>query len=129
RARNVEVLPLLERLSAAIASWPQDGVPGDVAEIGAAIDALFVRTAQDETRRMLWVAGSVASALRDGAIEATAGLHQAFASVQREARRQFEDDGFGIPRPETTLEPTRQLLYHVAHSEGRHPALQELRDT
>ena len=129
RARNVEVLPLLERLSAAIASWPQDGVPGDVAEIGAAIDALFVRTAQDETRRMLWVAGSVASALRDGAIEATPGLHQAFASVQREARRQFEDDGFGIPRPETTLEPTRQLLYHVAHSDGRHPALQELRDT
>src|SRR5690606_6294112 len=41
RARNVEVLPLLERLSAAIADWPQDGAPRDAAEIGAAIDALF----------------------------------------------------------------------------------------
>src|SRR5690606_26388685 len=40
-----------------------------------------------------------------------------------------EDDGFGIPRPETTLEPTRQLLYHVAHSDGQHPVLQELRET
>ncbi len=129
RARNAEVLPLLERLSAAIAEWPEDGAPKDAAEIGNAIDALFVRTTQDETRRMLWVAGSVATALREGAIKPSAGLRQAFASVQREARRQFEDDGFGIPRPETTLEPTRQLLYHVAHSDGRHPALQELRET
>src|SRR3546814_952707 len=40
-----------------------------------------------------------------------------------------EDDGFGIPRPETTLEPTRQLLYHVAHSDAKHPVLQELRET
>src|SRR5690606_2528981 len=92
-------------------------------------DALFVRTEQDETRRMLWVAGSVATALREGALQPSAGLRQAFASVQREARRQFEDDGFGIPRPETTLEPTRQLLYHVAHSDGQHPVLQELRET
>src|SRR3546814_14165721 len=36
---------------------------------------------------------------------------------------------FGIPRPETTLEPTRQLLYHVAHSDAKHPVLQELRET
>jgi len=129
RARNAEVLPLLERLSAAISEWPEDGAPKDAEEIGAVIDALFVRTEQDETRRMLWVAGSVAAALRDGALKPTAGLRQAFASVQREARRQFEDDGFGIPRPETTLEPTRQLLYHVAHSDARHSALQELRET
>ncbi|GAB3315528.1 hypothetical protein GCM10027564_24920 [Luteimonas notoginsengisoli] len=129
RARNAEVLPLLERLSAAIAEWPEDGAPKDAEEISAAIDALFVRTEQDETRRMLWVAGSVASALRDAALKPSPGLRQAFASVQREARRQFEDDGFGIPRAETTLEPTRQLLYHVAHADSRHPALQELRET
>ncbi|HVI58185.1 MAG TPA: Hpt domain-containing protein [Luteimonas sp.] len=129
RGRNAEVLPLLERLSTALAAWPEDGAPKDAVEIGNVIDALFVRTEQDETRRMLWVAGSVATALRDGAIRPSPGLRQAFASVQREARRQFEDDGFGIPRPETTLEPTRQLLYHVAHSDGRHAALQELRET
>src|SRR3546814_14396945 len=63
------------------------------------------------------------------ALQPAAGRRQAFASVQREARRQFEDDGFGIPRPETTHEPTRQLLYHVAHSDAQHPVLQELRAT
>src|SRR3546814_10013372 len=99
---NAEVLPLLERLSAAISEWPEDGAPKDAGEIGTAIDALFVRTEQDETRRMLWVAGSVATALREGALQPSAGLRQAFASVQREARRQFEDDGFGIPRDRTS---------------------------
>src|SRR3546814_8481618 len=93
RGRNAEVLPLLERLSAAISEWPEDGAPKDAGEIGTAIDALFVRTEQDETRRMLWVAGSVATELREGALQPSAGLRQAFASVQREARRQFEDDG------------------------------------
>src|SRR3546814_14124297 len=78
---------------------------------------------------MLWVAGSVATALREGALQPSAGLRQAFARVQREARRQFEDAGFGIPRPEPTLDPTRQLLYHVAHSHATHPVLHELRAT
>src|SRR3546814_14644839 len=117
------------RLSAAISEWPEDGAPRDAGEIGTAIDALFVRTEQDETRRMLWVAGSVATALREGALQPSAGLRQAFASVPREARRQFADDGFGIPRPETTLAPPRQLLYHVAHSPPHHPMLQEQRTT
>ena len=129
RTRSSEVLPLLERLREAISAWPEGGAPGDGEAIVAAIDALFVRTEQVETRRMLWVASSVATALANGQMESTAGLQQAFNSVQREARKQFEDDGFGVPRPETTLEPTRQLLYHVAHSDSRHPALQELRDT
>src|SRR3546814_3019574 len=81
---NAEVLPLLERLSAAISEWPEDGAPKDAGEIGTAIDALFVRTEQDETRRMLWVAGSVATALSEGALQPSAGLRQAFASVRSE---------------------------------------------
>src|SRR3546814_18406661 len=78
---------------------------------------------------MLWVAGSVATALREGALQPSAGLRQAFARVQREARRQFEDDGFGIPRPATTPEPTRHPLSHVAHSDAKHPVLHEMRET
>src|SRR5690606_21301019 len=80
-------------------------------------------------RRMLWVAASVARATGDGALEATPALRQAFASVERETRRLFEDDGFGIPRAEAALEPTRQLLYHVAHASADHPALKALHDT
>src|SRR3546814_1811102 len=34
RGRNAEVLPLLERLSAAISEWPEDGAPKDAGEIG-----------------------------------------------------------------------------------------------
>ena len=129
RGRNAAVMPVLERLHEAIAAWPEDGQPADLDAIRTAIDALLTQTDQVETRRMLWVAAAVASAMADGALAPGAGLRQAFASVQREARRQFEDDGFGIPRPETALEPTRQLLWHVAHSDGRHPALAELRET
>ena len=33
------------------------------------------------------------------------------------------------PRADAALEPTRQLLYHVAHADGEHVALQDLRDT
>jgi chemosensory pili system protein ChpA (sensor histidine kinase/response regulator) len=78
---------------------------------------------------MLWVASSVAAALRDGAVHATRALRQAFAGVEREARHVFEGDGFNAPRAEPTFEPTRQLLYHVAHSDGKHAALDALRDT
>ncbi len=129
RARNAAVLPVLERLREAVVAWPEDGMPPDLDAIKAAIDALFLQTEQVDTRRMLWVAGSVANALGDGGLAPSASLRQAFISVQREARRQFEDDGFGSPRPETALEPTRQLLWHVAHSDGQHAALDELRDT
>ncbi|MGH8032036.1 MAG: Hpt domain-containing protein [Luteimonas sp.] len=134
-SKDVEMLPMVERLSAAVAAWPETGEPADATELHDAITALIARTRQDDIRRMLWVAGAVASALGDAAMVPSASLRQAFVSVQREARRQFEDDGFGIPNPETTLEPTRQLLYHVAHSHadrsalGGHPALDALRST
>src|SRR3546814_13256353 len=59
RGRNAEVLPLLERLSAAISEWPEDGAPKDAGELGTAIDAVVVRTEQADTRRLPWVAGSV----------------------------------------------------------------------
>ena len=41
----------------------------------------------EPARRLLWVAASVAGALRDGALPPTRALRQAFASVEREARQ------------------------------------------
>src|SRR5690606_29519389 len=38
RGRNAEILPLLERLPAAISAWPEDGAPADAGAIGAAVD-------------------------------------------------------------------------------------------
>src|SRR5690606_12431179 len=65
--------------------------------------------------------------LRDGALQPTRALRAAFSGVEREARRALADTGFS--GQEANAEPTRQLLYHVAHSDGGHPALDRLRHT
>jgi chemosensory pili system protein ChpA (sensor histidine kinase/response regulator) len=126
--RNARAQPLLADLRAAMAAWPDAGAPA-AGPLVAALDALLGQVDAEAARRMLWVASSVATALGDGALEASAALRQSFASVERETRRLFEDDGFGIPRAEAALEPTRQLLYHAAHARTGHAALQALDET
>ncbi|KGQ18707.1 Chemotaxis protein CheY [Lysobacter dokdonensis DS-58] len=118
----------LSSLRDALAQWPEDGAPTNIGGIAKAIDGLLESADHEATRRMLWVASSVATALRDGALPATKALRQAFAGVEREARHVFEGDGFNA-RGEPTAEPTRQLLYHVAHNEQSHNALDALRST
>ncbi|NOT89006.1 MAG: response regulator [Lysobacter sp.] len=127
-ARANEVAPHLARLRDALRAWPEQGTPGDTEGLHFAAEALLARTADESQRRMLWVASMVAGALRDGAMTSSAGLRQAFASVDRETRGAFNQSGFDAPRPDAALEPTRQLLYHVAHSESVHPALMKLRE-
>ena len=127
-ARAAEVTPFLVRLREALQTWPEEGAPADTDGLHFAVESLLARTPEEPQRRMLWVASMVATALHDKALAANAGLRQAFSSVEREARRPFENDGFGTPRADGTLEPTRQLLYHVSHSDSAHPALVKLRD-
>ncbi|MGO1071259.1 Hpt domain-containing protein [Lysobacter sp. CA199] len=126
--RNVSA-PHLASLRDALAAWPEEGAPGNTAQLASAIDGLLADVVLEPVRRMLWVASSVAHALRDGALPPTRALRQAFGGVEREARQMLADDGFSAPRGEPAAEPTRQLLYHVAHSDGRHPALDDLRQT
>ncbi len=128
-SREGAAAPLLAQLHDALTAWPEDGAPSSSTALSAAIDGLLAQTAEEADRRMLWVASSVAGALHDGALKPTAALRQAFASVERETRRLFKNDGFGMPRADAALEPTRQLLYHVAHTDGEHAGLQHLRDT
>ncbi|MBJ6981300.1 Hpt domain-containing protein [Luteimonas sp. MC1572] len=127
--RNARVQPLLSGLRDAMAAWPESGAPDNAGVLAGSLDELLAQTRQEPARRMLWVASSVAKAMSDGALQAGPGLRQAFASVERESRRMFEDDGFGIPRAEAVLEPTRQLLYHVAHGSGDHEQLRALHET
>ncbi len=121
--------PHLAALRDALATWPEEGTPGQPEKLASAIDGLLGEVVLEPVRRMLWVASSVAGALRDGALPPTRALRQAFGGVEREARLMLADDGFGAHRSEPAAEPTRQLLYHVAHSDGRHPALDDLRHT
>jgi chemosensory pili system protein ChpA (sensor histidine kinase/response regulator) len=127
-ARASDVTPYLVRLRDALQGWPEHGAPRDPEGLQFAIEALLARTTDDDQRRMLWVGSMVAAALQERALAPSSSLRQAFSSVEREARRPFENDGFGMPRAEATLEPTRQLLYHVAHSDSEHPALAKLRE-
>ncbi len=126
---RTSVAPQLAALRAGLATWPEDGAPADPAQLAIAIDSLLADAELEPLRRMLWVASSVAGALRDGALPPTKALRQAFSGVEREARQLLEGEGFVATRVEPTAEPTRQLLYHVAHSDGRHQALDELRQT
>ncbi len=119
----------LTALRDALATWPEEGNPAQPEKLANAIDGLLGEVILEPVRRMLWVASSVAGALRDGALPPTRALRQAFGGVEREARMMLADDGFGAHRSEPAAEPTRQLLYHVAHSDGRHPALDDLRHT
>ncbi len=120
----------LGELREQLAGWPEDGKPDDAATLSELLLALLPHAADESARRMLWVAGSVAQALRDGGLAASPGLRQAYASVEREVRRMFPgtDDAVALPRPDATQEPTRQLLYHVAHGGGDHAVLRELRE-
>ncbi|MGH8073429.1 MAG: Hpt domain-containing protein, partial [Lysobacter sp.] len=121
--------PNLAALRAALAQWPETGAPADAAQLANIVDGLLAEVSVEPLRRMLWVASSVAGALRDGALPPTRALRLAFGGVEREARQMLDDNGYSAPSNEPNAEPTRQLLYHVAHSQGGHPALDNLRQT
>ena len=124
--RHDEVTPRLATLRQVLAGW-SDTDASPPAALAAAIDDLLPHVQPLPTRRMLWVASRVLQAVGDGAMASNSALRDVFSGVERESRRAFED-GFGVPRTESALEPTRQLLYHVAHDTGEHPALTELRE-
>ena len=121
--------PNLVALRHALAQWPEDGAPADPAHLANVVDGLLAEVSVEPLRRMLWVASSVAGALRDGALPPTRALRLAFGGVEREARQLLDDNTFTAPGNEPNAEPTRQLLYHVAHSQSAHPALDDLRQT
>ncbi|MEO5566676.1 MAG: Hpt domain-containing protein [Luteimonas sp.] len=120
-----DVFSWLGRFEAALGAWPQQ-----LAELADASEGLRAHFGNDEgARRMFFVASAVAAALRDGAMEADASLHQIFTLVGSEARRGSDANPAALGRAEAALEPTRQLLYQVARSGADHPALHGLRET
>ena len=115
-------------VAAHLAAWPDDGAPADPRAFAAAVDSLLPLSTEEPVRRMLWVAARVLEAVDAGALAPSAALRHGFVGVVREIRRQFQDDGFGVPNAETALEPTRQLLYLVSAAPGDHATLRELRE-
>ena len=116
------------RFDLALATWPEQGAPGDPVELAAAAAALLENAEHDTTRRMLWVLSSTAAALRDGALAASQALRAAFAGVARAVRQAHADDQFASSdHGVASQEPTRQLLYLVAQTSEAHPQLDALR--
>ncbi|MDQ3056263.1 MAG: Hpt domain-containing protein, partial [Pseudomonadota bacterium] len=116
--------PLLASLRETLLAW-NDTQPADYAQLRQALAGLLGQAQDAEARRMLWVAEETASALHDGALANSSSLRDAYGSVEREARRLFENGAVASP---SQLEPTRQLLFHVAGGDQTHPSLEKLRD-
>jgi len=125
QARQARVGDALEQFDQALSAWPEDGAPANAVVLAETTRRLLENVDHIATRRMLWVASSVADALRDGALPATPVLRQAYAGVSRAVRSSQQEGGIGVATP--SQEPTRQLLYLVAQSAPGHAALDELR--
>jgi len=125
QARQARVGDALEQFEQALSAWPEEGTPVNTVVLAESTRRLLDSVEHIATRRMLWVASSVADALRDGALPATAMLRQAYAGVGRAVRSSQQEGGAGATAP--SQEPTRQLLYLVAQSATGHAALDELR--
>ncbi|MDO4709700.1 MAG: Hpt domain-containing protein, partial [Pseudomonadota bacterium] len=119
----------LSHLSKALADW-NEGLAADYASMHSALSAFSQAPVAMEARRLFWVAGNIAAALGDGALEESASLRSTFSSVEREARSLFgsSDETHRLPLS-SLIEPTRQLLYQVANSKAEHPALALLRNS
>ncbi|MGY3265732.1 Hpt domain-containing protein [Lysobacter sp. HA35] len=117
-----------ERLTTALAAWPEAGDPADARAVVDAIGELMRAGGNEARLRMLWVAEGVAMAIADGAMPTSRGLRQAFAGVER-AVHDTAQDAMELSAGDLAAEPTRQLLYHVAHSGASHPRLDDIRET
>ncbi|WP_246191940.1 Hpt domain-containing protein [Pseudoxanthomonas sangjuensis] len=127
QARRGRIDAARQSFEQALAGWPEGGAPRDPVGLAAALKELSGSVEKTVARRSLWVAASVAEALRDGALAASDALRQGFAGLGR-ALQHWQQDGADVDLP-PGQEPTRQLLYAVAQSSSRHPALDELRAT
>jgi chemosensory pili system protein ChpA (sensor histidine kinase/response regulator) len=126
QTRQARVGEAQEQFDQALSAWPEDAAPANIGMLADAVKRLLESVEPVATRRMLWVASSIADALRDGAVAATPALRQAYAGVGRAVRAATQHDG-GIGASAPSQEPTRQLLYLVNQSKVPHPALDELR--
>ncbi len=125
QARQTRIAEAQEQLDQALAAWPEDG-DADPSALSMAVNRLLESVEHIATRRMLWVASSVADALRDGALSSTPALRQAYVGVSRAVRASQQEGATG--NAAHSQEPTRQLLYLVSQSAAPHAGLDQLRE-
>ena len=120
----------LRQVRVALQAWPGTGGPGDTDALVTGLTALSLHAGSESQRRMLWVGARVAEALADGAFAPAThpALRQIFAGIEREVRQVLQASPLDAVLADGAQEPTRQLLYHVAHGQAAHPALDAVRE-
>ena len=81
-----------------------------------------------ESRRLFWVAGGLADAIGEGALETGASIKLLFGGVDREIRR-FAEHGEQGMQAGSTDELLKGLLYYIANSRASSPRVAEIRST
>ncbi len=80
-----------------------------------ALDGLGSISAQEDARRLWWVASALLESIRSGGVEANAAVKLLYGRIDREVKR-FGDYGEAGFRAEPPKEMLKNLLYYVARS-------------
>ena len=86
QARQGRVQQAQEQFEQVLSAWSEDAAPAQGASLAAPLASLLESVESVATRRMLWVASSVAEALDSGVLAPTPALRQAYAGVSRAVR-------------------------------------------
>ncbi|HET6604036.1 MAG TPA: Hpt domain-containing protein [Xanthomonadaceae bacterium] len=129
---ELELRQMAEQLRAqfqiALLKWfRNEDSDADVEQLTRICDRLVTITAQEEARRLFWVAAGVLEALNAKAFEPSAQLRQTIGKVEREIKR-LADAGEASFRVDPPRELTRNLLYFVAHAPTDHGRIDEMRE-
>ncbi|HZP66218.1 MAG TPA: Hpt domain-containing protein [Rudaea sp.] len=92
------------------------------------LDRLRNACAQDDARRLWWVASGVLESVASGAIEANAAVKLLFGKVDREIKR-LVDSGEAAFQAAPPRELTKNLLYYIAHASADGERAKEIRAT
>ena len=107
--------------------WIRDDA-SQLARLIDVLDRLRASCAEEETRRLWWIATGVLEGVGSGAIEANAAVKLLFGKVDREIKR-LVDAGEGSFRTQPPVELTKNLLYYVAHAKSAGARASEIRQT
>ncbi|HVT32170.1 MAG TPA: Hpt domain-containing protein, partial [Rhodanobacteraceae bacterium] len=126
---RAQTLRLRLAFQAALLKWFRDeGAREHLDRLSSVLDRLRTVSNGTEPRRLWWIAGAVIEAIRDGSLEPTVAVKLLVGGVDREIRRFAEqgESGFAASPPR---ELVKNLLYYVAHTEGRGARVGEVRAT
>jgi chemosensory pili system protein ChpA (sensor histidine kinase/response regulator) len=126
---RAQTLRLRLAFQAALLKWFRDeGAREHLDRLSSVLDRLRAVSHGAEPRRLWWIASAVIEAIREGSLEPTVAVKLLIGGVDREIRRFAEqgESGFAASPPRELL---KNLLYYVAHTEGRGARVGEVRST